>query len=301
MQNSECRLANAGSAPGSLPKVAPRSAFCILHSSFCILFALSCSPAASDPLAALFADSTAWIDLSHPFDSATIYWPTARPFTLQRVTAGMTPAGYYYEANDFRAAEHGGTHVDAPIHFAQGKHTVDRIPLTRLVGPAVVVDVAAAAAADRDYLIGVHDLQAFEAAHGRIVAGAIVLFRTAWAARWPNPAAYLGTGLRGPGAVPLLHFPGLDPQAARWLTTERTVDAVGIDTPSIDYGQSARFEAHQILFAANVPAFENLANLDRLPPVGAYVVALPMKIAGGSGAPVRIVGIVPGGSRAGGR
>lgn len=129
--------------------------------------------------------------------------------------------------------------------------------------------------------------------HGRIPDGAIVLIRTGWGGRWPDRARYLGTARTGAAAVPELHFPGIDAAAARWLVDQRQIDAVGIDTPSIDYGQSTTFDTHQILFAANIPAFENVANLDRLPATGGYVMALPMKIAGGSGGPLRIVALLP--------
>ena len=93
--------------------------------------------------------------------------------------------------------------------------------------------------------------------------------------------------------MPQLHFPGIDAEAARWLVHNRSVDAVGIDTPSIDYGQSKTFDTHQILYGADIPGFENVANLDQLPAVGAYVIALPMKIEGGSGGPLRIVALLP--------
>jgi kynurenine formamidase len=250
---------------------------------------------ARNEVAALFGSSVSWIDLTHPFDSAAIYWPTAERFELEQVSAGYTPQGYYYAANNFQAAEHGGTHLDAPIHFAEGRNTTDQIPLQRFVGPAVVVDASAYAAEDSDYRIGIADFDAFERQHGVIPGGAIVLLRTGWGMRWPDAAAYLGTSRRGPGAIPSLHFPGLHPDAAKWLVTERQIDAVGIDTPSIDYGQSTRFDTHRILFAENVPVFENVAHLEQMPVTGAFVVALPMKIKGGSGGPLRIVGVVPGG------
>ncbi|MGH7606701.1 MAG: cyclase family protein [Gemmatimonadales bacterium] len=233
-----------------------------------------------------------WLDLTHPFDSTTIYWPTARPFRLEVVSAQRTPAGYYYAANNFAAAEHGGTHIDAPVHFAEGKHTTDQIPLTQLIGPAVVIDVTAQASADADYRVTPGDLAAWEAAHGPIPAGAIVLVRTGWGSRWPDRARYLGTARTGPAAVAQLHFPGLHVDAAQFLI-ERRVDAVGIDTPSIDYGQSTTFDSHQRLFAADIPAFENVARLERLPATGALVIALPMLIAGGSGGPLRIVARIP--------
>ena len=233
------------------------------------------------------------IDLTHPFDATTVYWPTAEGFVLETEFQGMTEGGYYYESHRFRASEHGGTHLDAPIHFAQGRQTVDEIPLDQLMGPARVVDVSAAVAQDRDYQIRIEDLERFEARHGPIPAGALLLLRTGFSERWPDRASYLGTEERGPQAVAGLHFPGLHPDAARWLLRERDVGAVGLDTPSIDPGQSTLFESHRALLAQNVPVFENLANLGALPPTGAWVIALPMKIAGGSGAPLRIIAMLP--------
>ena len=233
-----------------------------------------------------------WIDLSHDFSAETIYWPTARPFSLEVVSAERTPAGYFYAANNFGAAEHGGTHLDAPIHFAEGKHSTDQVPLDRLVGSAAVVDVSVQAGADRDYRLDVAALEAWEAAHGRIGDRSIVLIRTGWSSRWPDKVRYLGTNRTGPEAVAELHFPGIDSSAARWLVARR-VKAVGIDTPSIDYGQSTSFDTHRILFQDDIPAFENVASLDRLPPTGAFVIALPMKIRGGSGGPLRIVALTP--------
>ena len=233
-----------------------------------------------------------WVDLSHDFSSSTIYWPTAKPFTLEVVSAQRTPAGYYYAANNFSAAEHGGTHLDAPVHFAEGKWTTDQIPLDRLVGGAVVVDVTAGADSGADYRVDRPAIETWERDNGGIPEGAIVLFRTGWGRRWSDRAAYLGTTRTGAEAVPELHFPGIDSAAAAALV-DRKVRAVGIDTPSIDYGQSSSFLAHQVLFAANIPAFENLANLDRLPATGSFIVALPMKIKGGSGGPLRIVAVLP--------
>ena len=233
------------------------------------------------------------VDLSHPYDEDTIFWPTAAPFRLQKVAAGVTPGGFYYAANDFSTSEHGGTHIDAPIHFAQGHQTVDRIPLERLVGQAVVIDVTEAAARSADYQVTADDVQRAEARDGLIPDHAIVLIRTGYARRWPNASSYLGTDQQGEAAVAKLHFPGLHPDAAAWLIANRSISAIGIDTASIDYGQSKLYESHRALFAKDIPAFENLASLDRLPARGAHVIALPMKIAGGSGAPLRVIAILP--------
>lgn len=233
------------------------------------------------------------VDLSHAFGADTVFWPTAEPFSLETVSDGVTDAGYYYAANNFRSAEHGGTHLDAPVHFARGRHTVERIPLDRLIGEAVVIDVTGRSSADSDYQVTVEDIQRAERDGGAIPDGAILLVRTGFSRRWPDAAQYLGTAARGDAAVAALHFPGIHPDAARWLVANRAIAAVGIDTASIDYGQSTQFETHRILFERDIPAFENLTSLERLPARGALVVALPMKIAGGSGAPLRAVAFLP--------
>ena len=261
-----------------------------LYSTFLLVAVAGCRPS-EDPAAVFTGQSGRWVDLTYSFSSETIYWPTGTGFKLDEVQAGQTSAGYYYVTNNYSAAEHGGTHLDAPLHFARGMDAADEVPLSRLIGPAVVVDVSDHVTPD--YLITVDDLEAWERAHGRMPDGSIVLLRTGWGSRWPDRARYLGTAEMGAGAVTDLHFPGLSPAAARWLIDQRKLDAIGIDTPSIDYGQSTEFESHVIVYGANVPGFENVANLDRLPEVGSYVVALPMKIAGGSGGPLRIVAWVP--------
>lgn len=233
-----------------------------------------------------------WVDLSHDFSADTIYWPTAEPFKLNTVAEGQTEDGYYYSAYTFSASEHGGTHIDAPLHFAENRYSVDTIPLERLIGPAIKVDVSAKAKADRDYLVNVSDFENWEAKNGRIPDDSIVLLQTGWSEYWNDRLKYLGTDKRGPEAVAELHFPGLAPEAARWLTENRKIKAIGLDTASIDYGQSKLFESHRVLMGQNIPAFENVANLDRLPAKVAMVVAMPMKIRGGSGGPLRIIALV---------
>lgn len=232
------------------------------------------------------------IDLTHTFDEQTIFWPTEEGFQLERESAGVTDKGYYYAANRFRSAEHGGTHIDAPIHFHDRRQTVDQIPLNRLIGPAVCVDVSEKCAADPDYQVQREDLESWEKAHKTSLDGNIVLIRTGYDRHWPNREKYLGTSETGKDAVRKLRFPGLHPAAADWLITKRNVPLVGIDTASIDYGQSRMFLTHQRLCRDNVPALENVANLDQLPATGFEIIALPMKIAGGSGGPCRIVAVI---------
>jgi kynurenine formamidase len=243
--------------------------------------------------ARLFPEVGTIVDLTHSFDGQTIYWPTAKGFALSKDFEGYTERGYYYTANQFCAAEHGGTHIDAPIHFHQDRHTLDAIPLEQLIGPGVVVDVSRKCAEDRDYQVVVGDFLEWERGNGSKLDGVIVLLHTGMGRHWPDRVKYMGTDERGEEAVAKLHFPGLRPDAARWLVTQRRIKAIGLDTPSIDYGQSTDFGSHVALFEQNVPAFENVANLDRLPAKGFTVIALPMKIAGGSGGPLRIVALRP--------
>jgi kynurenine formamidase len=259
------------------------------------LVASACSPPtpANAPTTAATLPSGELVDLSHPYDEQTVYWPTAEVFRLEKVADGLTAGGYYYAANNVFTSEHGGTHLDAPLHFAAGRQAVDEIPLDRLIGSAIVVDVAEQSEKQPDYQVTREDLQRWERAHGPIPSEVIVLIRTGFSSRWPDAARYLGTAERGEAAVAKLHFPGLHPDAARWLVANRTINAIGIDTASIDYGQSTRFESHRVLYERNIPAFENLTALERLPVAGARVIALPMKIRGGSGAPLRAVAILP--------
>ncbi len=233
------------------------------------------------------------IDLTHDFSDETIYWVTAKEFELDVVAKGETEQGYFYSANNFETAEHGGTHIDAPIHFAKEGQSVEQIPLEKLIGNAIKIDVTDKAANNRDYQISIADFTDWEKEQGtEIPDGSIVLLQTSYSKFYPDKIKYLGTDMRGPKAVKLLHFPGLAPAAAEWLVKNRKINAIGLDTPSIDYGQSKDFASHVILMTKDIPAFENLTNLDQLPSNHFQVIALPMKIKGGSGGPLRIVGLI---------
>ena len=257
----------------------------------CLLTAVGCAAGHSR------FDRSTWeqlrfIDLTHSFETDTIVWPTEQDFRLILQQAGETPGGYYYASNRLEMAEHGGTHIDAPIHFARGGQTLDQIPIEQLLGTGVRIDVTVQCARDRDHRITIQDFEQWEAGHGRIPNRAIVLLDTGFGRYWPSRQQYLGTELRGPEGVRALHFPGLHPDAAAWLVRERQVKAVGIDTASIDYGQSTKFETHVTLLSKNVPVFENLSDLRDLPDRGFDVIALPMKIAGGTGGPLRIIAVL---------
>ncbi len=233
------------------------------------------------------------IDLTHEFSEESVYWVTAKEFELDIVAQGETEKGYYYSANNFATAEHGGTHIDAPIHFAKNTESVDEIPLEKLVGNGIKIDVSQKALKNSDYLITIEDFKDWEKAQNlKIPDGSIVLLETGHSRYYPDKIKYLGTDQRGTEAISLLHFPGLSPEAATWLVENRKISAIGIDTPSIDYGQSQYFKSHVTLLSHNIPAFENIMNLDKLPAKGFRIVALPMKIKGGSGAPLRIIAIL---------
>ncbi len=233
------------------------------------------------------------IDLSHDFSDETIYWVTAQEFELDTVFNGETDKGYYYSANNISTAEHGGTHIDAPIHFSKNGQSVDEIPLDKLIGKAIKIDVSSNALNSPDYQISIEDFTNWEKKENfQIPDGSIVLLQTGYSKYYPDKIKYLGTGERGENAIKLLHFPGLSAEAAKWLVENRNIHAIGIDTPSIDYGQSQYFKSHVILLSQNIPVFENLTNLDQIPGRGFEVLALPMKIKGGSGGPLRIVAVL---------
>jgi kynurenine formamidase len=232
------------------------------------------------------------VDLSHSFDKDTIYWPTSpSAFELKRLSFGVGDGGYFYSANSLSTPEHGGTHIDAPIHFSEHGWTLDEIPVDRFLGSAIVIDVSRKVRKQQDYRLTVSDIEQFEKIHGRIKAGAMVLMRTDQSRYWPNAEKYLGSSKRGDASD--LHFPGFGEAAARLLVEERQVKAIGIDTASIDYGPSTDFIVHQLVAGHNVIGFENLTQLDKVSPVGATLIALPMKIGGGSGGPVRMIALVP--------
>lgn len=264
-----------------------------LASALGLAVALGC--AATGAHAESFDPSRArMVDLTHPFNNETVYWPTSPSgFGYAMLAKGQVPGGWYYSAGAFQAPEHGGTHMDAPVHFKEGGVTVDQVPLSTLFAPVVVIDVSSKAAADRDYELQLSDIMGFEGAHGPITKGTVVLMRTGWSAKWPDKLAYLGDDT--PGETSNLHFPGFGQEAMRALVEQRGVAAVGLDTASLDHGPSTDFLAHRISAAGGVPGLENLMNLEQLPARGAWLVALPLKIENGTGGPLRAVAVIPAG------
>jgi kynurenine formamidase len=231
------------------------------------------------------------MDMSYAFDESTVYWPNAAGFKWEKESWGKSPAGYWYAAARYAASEHGGTHLDSPIHFGEGKLTIDAIPLEQLVGPAIVIDITKSCSTNPDYALTVADVKAWQSAHGDLPSGVILLVRTGWGQFWPDRKRYLGSDV--PKDVANLHFPGISKEAAEYVSENYHVHGVGIDTASLDPGTSKDFIVHQILNSKDIYGLENIANLNKLPETGATLIALPMKIKGGSGGPVRIVAALP--------
>ncbi len=231
------------------------------------------------------------VDLTYPFDEHTVYWPTNESFHWKKTSWGPTSQGYWYASAVYSASEHGGTHMDAPIHFSESGRSVDEIPVDQLTGEAIVLDIRSEVRSNPDYTLQVDDIAQWEISHGRIPPNALILLFTGFGQYWPEKSRYLGSST--PEDPTTLHFPGFSAEAITFLLTEREIVGIGIDTASIDAGQSRDFPVHQILGQANRYALENVANLDLLPPRGARMTALPMKIQGGTGAPVRIIATLP--------
>jgi kynurenine formamidase len=225
------------------------------------------------------------VDLSYAINDQLVRWPGDEKVFEAKINASVEKNGYF--TRSFWMLEHYGTHLDAPAHFPPGKTTVDQIPVKQLFGPGVVLDVRAEGAKDADYLLPAARVEAWEKQHGRIPTGAIVLLRTGWASRWPDAQKYRNQDAQG-----RMHFPGFSVEAAKVLI-ERKVSGLGCDTMSIDYGASADFAVHHLALGWGLYHLENLADLSALPETGAFLVAAPIKLEGGSGGPVRVFALIP--------
>jgi kynurenine formamidase len=236
-------------------------------------------------LAGIPAGRTRVVDMTYTLNGKLPSWPGDDKTFESQVVATYEKDGYF--ARSFWTLEHYGTHMDAPLHFAPGKASIAEIPVTHFFGPAEVIDVRDEAAKDPDYRLTVARVEKWEAAHGRIPAGAIVLLRTGWASRWPDQKRYRNQDAQG-----VMHFPGFGAESAKLLVGRGAV-GLGIDTLSIDYGASKDFEVHHVDLPAGLYNLENLANLDQLPATGAFLIAAPIKMEGGSGGPCRVFAILP--------
>jgi len=243
------------------------------------------NPRRDSMLEGIPSGKTRVLDLSYAISDKLVPWPGDERFFEAKVNATVEKNGYF--TRSFWMLEHYGTHLDAPAHFPPGKTTVDQIPVKQLMGPAVVVDVRAESAKDADYQLSAAGVEEWEKRHGRIPEGAIVLLRTGWASRWPDAKTYRNQDTRGK-----MHFPGFSAGAAK-LLLERKVSGLGCDTMSIDYGASGDFAVHHLALGAGLYHLENLADLSEVPETGAFLIAAPIKLEGGSGGPVRVFAVLP--------
>ena len=261
-----------------------RSSFLVL--SFVVLTALFSQNMRHDSkLESIPSGKTRVLDLSYAINDKLVPWPGDEKFFEAKVNASVEKNGYF--TRSFWMLEHYGTHLDAPAHFPPGKTTVDQIPAKQLFGPAVVVDVRAESDKNADYQLVAARIEDWEKRHARIPEGAIVLLRTGWASRWPDPQRYRNQDVQGK-----MHFPGFSAGAAK-LLIERKVSGLGCDTMSIDYGVSGDFAVHHLALGAGLYHLENLADLTELPESGAFLIAAPIKLEGGSGGPVRVFALLP--------
>ena len=255
-------------------------------------------------LVASFASRKA-IDLTHPVGENTVAWPTATKFSTANVIKTWVgvegEGGYWYEARDINQAEHSGTHMDAPAHFAKGAWHTSDIPLERLAGPGVKISIEKRAGKDKDTGLTVEDIYTWEEEHGDIPDGAVVIVHTGHGRWYDDKVKYFGRPVDKDlpeNDTEHLHFPGVEPEAAKWLVANRKIVGLGIDTPSTDKGQSRDFQTHQVLGQANIWGLENLARTDELPSHGFVVYNMVHKLEGGSGGPTRVIAILDSTNRA---
>ena len=238
------------------------------------------------------------VDLTQPLSEETPIIQLPPPFAntpgfrLREISRydERGPAWYW---NAFEGGEHVGTHFDAPIHWITGqdKHDVNQVPPRNLIGPAVVIDRTAEAGEDPDYLLEVDDVRAFEAKHGSLPEGGWLLYRTGWDARAQDQQAFLNADESGP------RTPGMSVECARWLGEESPFVGIGVETVGTDAGRAHSFDpafpCHAFVLGANKYGLTQLANLAKLPPTGAVVIAAPLRIVRGSGSPCRVLALVP--------
>jgi kynurenine formamidase len=257
-----------------------------------MIFVAWASAQEPDPLSllkkGLVSREIAVVDLTYNLDQTDPYWPEGRTQTPFKAKVAGTYARNGLFARDLEIPEHFGTHIDAPVHFDPHGWKVAEIPLVRLIAPAIVIDVTQEAATQAEYRVTVEDIQKWEKAHGSAPPAGIVLFRTGWGKRWPSQSEFMK---QDPEGHP--HFPYLTVEAGRYVMKQMKPVGIGIDSPGIDRGDDHTYPLHHLTLDAGTYLLENVANLTTLPDTGAVVIVAPMKLTGGSGSPVRILGLIP--------
>jgi kynurenine formamidase len=224
------------------------------------------------------------VDLTHSLHDRIPYWPGSGygPFRYEQINV-LERDGK--AAGLFEMPEHMGTHVDAPNHFVAGPESVDRLPIDALLRPAVVFDLTPRAIADGGVLLGDADIAQWERRNGEVPRGSVAFVRSGWSQRWSDPDAFRNG----------MQFPAISKEAADLLVNERGVVGIGVDTLSVDNGQADTSPCHRLVHGAGGYILENLANLERLPERGAFVLIAPLPIRGGTGAPARVIAFIDAG------
>jgi len=228
-------------------------------------------------------EATKVIDLTHRLYGEMPFWPGGVPFKKIR----LVDYDQGFQLHKFETGENTGTHVDAPSHFIKGNKPIDQLSLSELIVQAMVIDIQDKVAANPDYQLAATDVRTWEAEHGKISAGSLVILNTGWHKRFVNPKRYINMG-----DDKVMHFPGFGPDSAE-LLVERDVAGIGIDTLSLDHGPSKDYATHVIMLKANKYQIENLANLDALPPTGATVIVGVLPVKNGSQAQARVIALLP--------
>ncbi|MGY0488682.1 cyclase family protein [Streptomyces sp. WG-D5] len=249
-----------------------------------LMSALSSGAVEVVDLTALLSPSTPVLDL--PPDMAPI-----PHFELEEL-ARYDERGHTSYQNGIHTGEHVGTHFDAPCHWITGadKGDVSQVPVRHLTAPAVVIDKTAECATDPDFLLTREHLEEWQQQNGPLPEGGWLLYRTGWAARSHNQHLFLNADDSGP------HTPGITADCARWLADESPIAGLGVETVGTDAGQAftftPQFPAHHFLLGAGKYGITQLQNLDRLPDTGAVLIVAPLRIAGGSGSPARVLALI---------
>ena len=218
------------------------------------------------------------VDLTHVLHEDMPFWPGTAPFVIER----LVDYDQGYRMHRFSLWENIGTHVDAPAHFIEGRHSVNELGMNDLVVPVAVIKVQDQAARNSDYQLSVEDVLSWEEQNGRIRPRSLVVMNTGWYKKFHDPEAYVNQDETG-----VLHFPGVSVAAAQ-LLVKRDVAGIGIDTLSLDAGNALSFPVHSIMLGAGKFQVENMNNLDALPVTGAVAVIGVLPVKDGSQAQARI-------------
>ncbi|XP_062597643.1 isatin hydrolase-like [Saccostrea cucullata] len=229
------------------------------------------------------------VDLSHQQDDNAVSWPVNPPYNFTKLHRGFyAPFNIWLENNHIAMPEHMGTHVDAPVHTFKGTWRTHQIPIEKLYGPGVIINVKAKVESNPDYRVSTDDLLKYEEKYGEIPRHSVVIMNSGWTQKYLNNTLVWGTMQLLDSST--FHFPSWHEEAVTWLINKRQVNAIGVDTPSTDYGQSKTLPCHLIMGKNNVVGIENVANLDNIPESGSTIYVPVIKIYDGSGGPARLFG-----------